>query len=166
MESPTPYNILLWRAVVDSGDELRVGYRTIFELHQTPVRWTIYPKNKEALAAVAEIRETDTLAKWTDGWWLARPNAQGVWLGDLRFPEGRIWGSKKNMVDSRLAFSWVIQKAAKGDPLRQISPDGGNGGDYFQRMGARIYGNRGSWEANPRLAGVTGSLPEFLGVDE
>jgi hypothetical protein len=70
------------------------------------------------------------------------------------------------MVDSRLAFSWVIQKAAKGDPLRQISPDGGNGGDYFQRMGARIYGNRGSWEANPRLAGVTGSLPEFLGVDE
>ena len=166
MESPTPYNILLWRAVVDCGDELRVGYRTIFELHSTPVRWTTYPKGRDALAAVAEMRQTRTLTQWTDGWWLARPNAQGAWLGDLRFPESRIWGSKKSMVDSRLAISWVIQKTAKGDPLRQISPDGGNGGDYFQRMGARIFGNRESWEANPRLAGVTGSLPEFLPVDE
>ncbi len=166
MESPTPYNILLWRAVVDCGDELRVGYRTVFELPQTPVRWTIYPQGQDALATVAEIRETQKLVKWTDGWWLARPNAQGAWLGDLRFPESRVWGSKKGMVDSRLAFSWVIQKTAKGDPLRQISPDAGNGGDYFQRMGARSLGNRGSWEANPRLAGVTGSLPEFLAVDE
>lgn len=166
MESPTPYNILLWRAVVDCGDELRVGYRTIFELPKTPVRWTIYPKGRDALADVAETRETQSLKQWADGWWLARPNAQGAWLGDLRFPESRIWGSKKSMVDSRLAFSWVIQKTAKGDPLRQISPDGGNGGDYFQRMGARIFGDRGSWEANPRLAGVTGSLPEFLAVEE
>ena len=166
MESPTPYDILLWRAVVDSGDEFRVGYRTIFELPETPVRWTIYPKGKDALAAVAEIPATQSLAKWTDGWWLARPNAQGAWLGDLRFPESRIWGSKKDMVDSRLAFSWVIRKTEKGDPLRQISQEGGYGGDYLPRMGARISGNRGSWEANPRLAGVTGSLPEFLGVDE
>ena len=166
MESPTPYNILLWRAVVDCGDDLRVGYRTIFELHSTPVRWTIYPKGRDALAAVAELREPQTLAQWTDGWWLARPNAQGAWLGDLRFPESRIWGSKKGAVDSRLTFSWFIQKTTKGDSLRQISPDGGNGGDYFQGMGARIFGNRESWEANPRLAGVTGSLPEFLAVDE
>lgn len=166
MESPAPYNILLWRAVVDAGDELRVGYRTIFELHQTPVRWTIYPKNRDALATVAAMREVQTLAQWTDGWWLARPNAQGAWLGDLRFPESRIWGSKKSMVDSRLAFSWVIQKTAKGDALRQISPDAGSGGDYFQRMAARTFGNRESWEANPRLAGVTGSLPEFLPAEE
>lgn len=166
MESPTPYNILLWRSVVDRGDELRVGYRTVFELHQTPVRWTIYPKGRDALAAVAGLRETATLTKFTDGWWLARPNVQGAWLGDLRFPETRVWGSKKGMVDSRLAFSWLIQKAGKGDPLRPISPDAGNSGDFLQRMSARTFGNRKAWEANPRLAGVHGSFPEFLPVEE
>jgi len=36
----------------------------------------------------------------------------------------------------------------------------------FMRMAARIIGNRQAWEANPRLAGVTGSLPECLGVEE
>ena len=166
MESPTPYNLLLWRAVVDCGDELRVGYRTIFELHSTPVRWTIYPKGKDALAAVSEISETRTLTRATDGWWLARPNAQGAWLGDLRFPESRTWGSKKGMVDSRLAVSWVIQQRSKSDSLRQISSENKNSIDYLQRMSARIFGNRESWEANPRLAGVTGSLPEFLAVEE
>ena len=166
MESPTPYNILLWRAVVDRGDELRVGYRTIFELPQTPVRWTIYPKGQAALAAVAGLHETASLTKSTDGWWLARPNVQGAWLGDLRFPETRVWGNKKNMVDSRLAFSWLIQKTAKGDPLRQIYPDGANSGDFLQRRVARIFGNREAWEASPRLAGVHGCFPEFLAVEE
>jgi hypothetical protein len=29
-----------------------------------------------------------------------------------------------------------------------------------------MIGNRQAWEANPRLAGVTGSLPECLAVEE
>jgi hypothetical protein len=33
-------------------------------------------------------------------------------------------------------------------------------------MAARLLGKRQAWEANPRLAGVTGSLPEFLAVEE
>ena len=33
MEAPTPFNILLWRSVVDRGDELWVGYRSVFETH-------------------------------------------------------------------------------------------------------------------------------------
>jgi hypothetical protein len=33
-------------------------------------------------------------------------------------------------------------------------------------MALRIGGDRTAWEANPRLAGVTGSLPEFLAVEE
>ena len=50
MEAPTPFNILLWRSVVDRGDEFWVGYRSVFENQTTPVRWTIYPKGGAALA--------------------------------------------------------------------------------------------------------------------
>ncbi len=165
MESPTPFNILLWRSVVDRGDELWVGYRTVFENHQTPVRWTIYPKGGGALAKVAGLRETKTLTSTTDGWWLARPNIKGAWLGDLRFCETRTWGSKKDAVDSRLAISWLIDAENENDRLREIHPTR-NATDQLSRMRKRIAGDRASWEANPRLAGAAGSLPEFLPVEE
>ena len=165
MESPTPYNILLWRAVVDRGDEFWVGYCTVFERHDTPVRWPVYPKGSEALAKVADLRETKTLISVTDGWWLARPNIKGAWLGDIRFCETRVWGSKKDAVDSRLAVSWLIDSKKDGDRLREIFPGLSAPGDLM-RMGKRITGDRESWEANPRLAGVEGSLPEFLPVEE
>ena len=166
MESPTRFNVLLWRSVVDRGSEFWVGYRSVFERGESPVRWTIYPKGGEALTNVAARRETKTLTRMTDGWWLARPHAKGAWLGDLRCPESRTWGSKKGMVDSRLSFSWVIDSSEKSDHLRQISPVGESAGDYLQRMAARTFSNRDSWEANPRLAGVAGSLPEVLPVAE
>ena len=165
MESPTPFNFLLWRAVVDRGDALWVGYRTIFERHDTPVRWTVYPKGSEALAKIADLRETRTLTSITDGWWIARPNIKGAWLGDLRFCETRVWGSKKDAVDSRLAKSWLIDAKKDGDRLWEIHPSQSAPGDLL-RMGRRITGDRAAWEANPRLAGVEGSLPEFLPVEE
>jgi hypothetical protein len=166
MESPAPFNTLLWRSVVDRGEDLWVGYRSVFEFHSTPVRWTIYPKGAEALAGVAEMRETKTLVRFTDGWWISRPHAKGAWFGDLRMPEVRTWGSKKGMVDSRLAASWIINATATDDALTPISPDTTGAGDSMGRMARRTFGNREIWEANPRLAGVRGSLPEFLAVEE
>ena len=166
METPTRFNILLWRSVVDRGNEFRVGYRSVFESRESPVRWTIYLKGGDALTKVATLRETKSLTSISDGWWLARPYTKGAWLGDIRFPESRTWGSKKGMVDSRLAYSWVIDSSEKSDHLRQFSSDNGSPGDFLQRMAARVIGNRETWEANPRLAGVAGSLPEFLPVEE
>ncbi|WP_325099538.1 metal-dependent hydrolase [Luteolibacter yonseiensis] len=166
MESPTPFNIFLWRSVLDRGDEFQVGYRSVFEPADHPVRWTIYQKSTEAMAGVAELREMKTLAAATQGWWIARPHAKGAWIGDLRLPEARTWGSKKGMVDSRLASSWVVDATTKEDRLRRITPSAGTGGDYLERLLGRIFNNRDNWEANPRLAGVAGSLPEFLPVVE
>jgi inner membrane protein len=166
MESPFPCNLLLWRSVVERQDDFRVGYRSVFEFHSTPVRWTVYPKGAEALADVAEMRETKTLAAFTGGWWISRPHAKGAWLGDLRMPEVRIWGSKKGMVDSRLEMSWIINATATDDALTRIFPDTTAAGDSMGRAARRTFGDRGIWEANPRLAGVRGSLPEFLAVEE
>jgi inner membrane protein len=168
MESPTPYNPLLWRAVIDRKEEFWVGYRTVFERHETPVRWTIYPKKADALAPVAEMRETKTLIKLCDGWYLARPHAKGAWLGDIREPEIRIWGSKKGMVDSQLKDLWLISIDSPSDALSPIIPDPEKtmASDRLQRMAGRIIGNRENWEANPRLTGLRSSLPEVLAVVE
>ena len=166
MEAPTPFNIILWRSVVDRGDSFWVGYRTVFESRKTPVRWTIYPKGEEALTALYDMREARRLDWFSDGWWIARPHVKGAWVADLRFGEMRVWGEREGMVDNRFRFSWDIVSDARGDLLRPLRPTRANPEEILRRMGARIVGNRDQWEANPRLAGVTGSLPEFLAVEQ
>ena len=166
MEAPTAFNILLWRSVVDHGDAFWVGYRSVFESRAKPVRWTLYPKGRDAVAGMTHTRELQSLDWFTGGWWIARPHAKGAWIGDVRFDEVRTWGDKKDMVDSRLAFAWNFNPGAQGDRLQSLHPTRTQPAQTLKRMTARLLGNRQAWEAHPRLAGVTGSLPEFLVVEE
>lgn len=166
MESPTPWNLLLWRGLVDRGDEVWVGYRSVFEWHSTPLRWTVYPRNRQAFAKVADTREAKRVANYADGWWIARSNKSGVWLADLRSGEYRLWGERKGMVDSRLKRAWQLELEAPGDPLRPLIPEPKNGGQMTRRLLQRTLGERDAWEAIPRLAGVPGALPELLRVEE
>lgn len=167
MEAPTPFNIILWRSVVDRGNEFWVGYRSVFEAKTTPVRWTIYPKGAPALDALGELRDARMVKWFADGWWIARPHAKGAWVGDLRFGEGRRWGDKKGMVDSRMVFAWdILPDGNGGSRLRSLSSGRDGAGETLSRLARRIAGDRQAWEGNPRLAAVTGSLPEFLAVEE
>ena len=166
MEAPTPFNTLLWRSVVDRGDELWVGYRSIFQLPSTPVRWTVYPREKEALSPFEDEREIKSLKWFSRGWWIARPHAKGVWLADMRFGETRTYGAKPGMVDSRIMFSWSFIPAAERDRLRSSPPRLRDPQDTLKRLGLRIIGKTDAWEATPRLAGVPGTFPEWLPVIE
>lgn len=165
MEAPTAFNTLLWRSVVDLGDELWVGYRSVFELPSSPVRWTVYPRGKEALSPHLDEREVLILERFSKGWWIARPHAKGLWIGDMRFGEIRTHGAKPGMVDSKIMFSWSFMPDAEGDRLRRPRHSIDTK-DTLRRIGFRIVGKDDQWEGNPRLAGVPGTLPEWLRVVE
>ena len=166
LETPTPCNLLLWRGLVDRGDEIWVGYRGVFEWHSTPVRWTVYPRDREAFAKVAENRDAMRVAAFARGWWIARPNKTGAWLADLRCGEYRLWGERKGMVDTRFKRAWQLEPQALGDPLRPIIPEPKEPAAMARRLLLRTLGQRDAWEAQPRLAGVPGALPELLRVEE
>lgn len=166
MESPTAWNLLLWRGLVDRGDEIWVGYRSVLEWHSSPVRWTVYPRNREAFAKVAETPEASRVAAFANAWWIARPNKTGVWLADLRGGEQLRWGDRKGMVDTRFTRSWQLEPQAAGDPLQPIIPEPKNRGEMTQRLMLRTFGQRDSWDATPRLAGVPGAFPELLRVEQ
>jgi inner membrane protein len=163
MEAPAAFSCLLWRAVVDRGGEFWVGYRSPFEATAAPVRWTIYPQGKSALAGLENRSEIRTLSQFSRGWWLARASASGLWFGDLCHGENRRWGDKKTMVDSRLNYAWQFNPTAKGESLQAIIAEP-NAADFLKRAAQKISHQDDAWEANPRLAGVPGSLPEFLPV--
>ncbi|MBK1883324.1 metal-dependent hydrolase [Luteolibacter pohnpeiensis] len=162
MEAPTPYNIILWRSVVDCGDELWVGYRSVFEFQKTPIHWTVYPKGNDAFAEASTTPEAKAINWYSDGWWIARRHSTGIWLGDLRFCEIRTWGARKDTVDSNLKLTWVLNAGKKGDRLQEEELRFPEQKDIFKRMLYRMIGNREKWEGYPRLAGVKGSFPEHL----
>lgn len=165
MESPTPFNIVFWRSVVDKGDALWVGYRSVFESNDSPVRWTIYPKGADAVTTLRNDRGFKAVDRFSGGWWIARSHVKGAWIADLRLGEARVWGEKKGMVDSWFPFAWDILPGASGEKLRRCQFPTLDATGTLSRMLRRIFGNRDEWEANPRLAGVTGRLPEFLAVE-
>ncbi|MCP5544017.1 MAG: metal-dependent hydrolase [Akkermansiaceae bacterium] len=162
-EAPTPFNIVFWRSVADRGDALWVGYHSVFEGRDAPVRWTVYPKNEAALAGLEDLRATRTVKWFSNGWWIARKHVKGAWIADMRFGELRTWGARKGSVDSRFMFAWDILPDAHNDPLQPIRAKRSGMGETLERLSARMFGIRGKWEGNPRLEGVTGSLPETLG---
>lgn len=166
MEAPTAFNTLLWRSVVERDDELWVGYRSVFEMPSKPVRWTVYPRQKNLVTTFDGEREIETLKWFSQGWWIARPHAQGIWIADMRFGETRTHGDKPGMVDSRIMFSWSFEPNKEGDRLRNTRPLVRNAKDSLKRIGKRILGNTETWEATPRLAGIPGTLPEWLRVVE
>lgn len=162
MEAPTPFNTLLWRSVVERDSQYWIAYRSVFDRPSIPIRWTVYQKNGEALAPFENEREIKTLKWFSQGWWIARPHAQGVWLADLRFGETRIFDAKPGTVDSRFISAWSFLPAEERDRLRTRHPVKPDPAETFKKIAGRIIGNAEIWEANPRLAGVPGAFPEFL----
>jgi len=165
-ESPSPWNLLLWRGLVDRGDEIWVGYRSVFEWYSTPVRWTVFPRQRQALATLADTPDAKRVAAFADDWWIARSNKTGVWLADLRGGECRQWGERKGMVDTRFQHAWQLTRQAASDPLQAIIAEPQNRAETARRLLQRSVGERDAWDAIPRLAGVPGALPELLRVIE
>lgn len=166
MEAPTAFNIVLWRSVVDRGDELWVGYRRVWDARSEPVRWTVYPRRRDAVKAFEEAREVRTIEWFSKGWWIARPLANGVWMGDLRFGEMEDGHTRPGMLDTSIVFSWVFDPDATGDRLRQVGISRRAAGDAFGRLWRRIAGDRGGFEGLPHLAWIPSIAPEPLRVVE
>jgi len=158
MECPVSHQILLWRSVVDRGGEFWIGDRSLFDAPSGPIRWTIIPKQQGAFSSLADSREGRALEQSSGGWWIARPTAKGVWIADLRLGETRAW-EKKGTVDLRPTFAW---QWSKDGHLQKISTDRHNVGENLRETGHRIVCQRDAWDAVPRLAGITGTLPEQL----
>lgn len=161
-ESPTAFNIILWRSVVDTGESFWVGYRSILDASSEPTRWTIYPKGRDSCVKMGELRELQLIEHFSSGWWIARPHAKGLWIADLRFGEIREWDSRDGMVDHRMSFSWNLLPDEERNRLRPLPRTRPEMKEMLKRLAKRAAGHRQAWEASPRLEGVTGSLPEFL----
>ena len=75
-------------------------------------------------------------------------------------PAGGVDGVRQPAPDVPLA------EQAERDRLRATHPEVRDAKDSMNRIFGRIVGKDEQWEANPRLAGIRGSLPESLNVTD
>lgn len=160
MEAPTPFNIVLWRVLIERPDEIWIGYRSVFDSASAPIRWTVVPKGEEIAARHAGAAEVRTLQRFSRGWWIAREAADGVWFADLRFGESREWDRRG--VALRPAFAWTFQPDGSKDRLRAHGLRARDAGEVMRRMGRRMLGETVAWEESPRLIGGFLALQEYL----
>ena len=163
MESPTRANIILWRALVERPGEIWIGYRSVFDAGEEPVRWIVVPKGENAMAGFEKEREVATVMNFSKGWWIARRVPGGLWLADFRFGEGRTWDDKGLAL--RPTFAWNFQTGDQKDRLHFRRPELRGSSEKFRRMVRRAMGETAAWEsstaAGPRLIGNPGQAAVY-----
>ena len=113
-----------------------------------------------------------TITWFSKGWWIARETPSGLWMADLRFGETRGWD--KRGVRLQPSFAWVYDPEAKKDRLRQVRGARVPGEaeeateverrmEMLRRMGRRLSGEQGVWDAAPRLITIPPLFAESLG---
>ena len=160
MEAPTPFNIIFWRLLVDRPGEIWVGYRSVFDPADRPIRWTVIAKGEEIAAKYQDASEVKTVQWFSKGWWIARESADGLWIADMRFGEGRTWDERG--VALRPSFVWTYDPETTKDPLRQHGMERREAGESMRRMGRRMSGEVDAWQGTPRLIGAFLALQEYL----
>lgn len=125
--SPTPFNTLLWRGLVETPDDFRVGYWSLLA-PERPIRWEVLPKNHEALGALAGTRPARRLAWFSDGYFGVSKDGSDIVVSDWRF--GEFVGDS----GPRAVFSWRVT-AETIEPLR-----GNVRRDSFSLLGSRLLG--------------------------
>ena len=157
---------LVWRAVVDRGDELWMGRRTIFQRWSAPVSWVVYPRGAGEDAEHAGEREVRRVREASDGYWIARAHNRGLWMADLRQGEMRETGNRDAMEDLRMAVAWDFEAGAPRDRLIRAGEGRPGFAAATREVALRITGREDDEKLTPRLAGVPGQFPEILRVVE
>jgi inner membrane protein len=173
MEAPTPFNIVLWRTLVERPGEIWVGYRSVFDPADQPIRWTVVPKGEAVAEKHADAREVKIVKWFSKGWWIARETSDGIWMADLRFGEMRSWDDRG--VALRPRFAWSYSPEGKGGRLRSLDLLDEQGqlesrrkriaresSEMLRRMGRRVSGENAAWDGNARLIGPVLALQEYL----
>ncbi|MEM9236499.1 MAG: hypothetical protein AAGB14_06945, partial [Verrucomicrobiota bacterium] len=163
MESPTPFNVFLWRCLIEREDEIWVGFRSVFDGNEA-MSWTIFHKDQATLEKWSEAFEVREVRRFSKDWCLARETEKGVWLVDMRFGMNRELDKRGQALRPRSMFSWEYQPEGRGDKLKRGDRQETDVKLALERLFRRIFGDREGWNEPSRLIGNPANLSEPLGM--
>lgn len=132
---PSPFNIILWNTVLESGDGYYIGDYSFFDTK--PVTFDFYPKNKELLNGIEDEKVIGQLIWISEGWYQVSQKNGKLFFNDLRF--GMINNDRQN---PEFAFSYEIVKTPDSVQAFEIkNKTRGRGKELLRNLWNRLKGN-------------------------
>ena len=137
---PTPLNTLLWRIVVRTDDGFFIGYRSVLDARDTPVRWTRLDRD----GSPDSLRSQDAFAAvhwFTEGWWISRHTPEGFLMSDLRLGETLRDAENGAPASMTPVFTWLLPNEPDLPRLQMQRTSRGDVGKLLRQILDRALGN-------------------------
>jgi inner membrane protein len=109
MTSPTPFNTITWRGLVETPDDFQVAYFSLLQPAEKP-EFRSLPKNHDLLEGIGDLPYVETLRWFSQGFFGIEENENGLLLSDWRF--GEIPRQRSGEEDPpRAIFAWTLRPA-------------------------------------------------------
>ncbi|MGB7843585.1 MAG: metal-dependent hydrolase [Salinimicrobium sp.] len=131
---PTPLNIILWTANVETEDAYLVGYYSFFD--DKLVRFTSYPKNHDYLGRLKNDKNLQRLIDISKGWYTISVEDGALYFNDLRF--GKLSLSDP---DAAFVFSYKLIPTEDSVKAEENSKRPDQGAKLLKALWERLKGN-------------------------
>jgi inner membrane protein len=146
MTAPTISNIFLWRMVAETNEHYHIGYWSLFDDSDRPLKLETLAKGHDYLEKFDQFQETNTLKWFANNWHMIVPenkNSNTVLFIDLRFTE-MVTADKKYPI-----FVWRLKTDANDLQHLDFSPvsyrDQAPPKETVQYLWQRIIGSAPHW---------------------
>jgi len=100
---PSPMNIILWNAVIETESGYFLGDYSFFDTQ--PISFSFYPKNKDLISDIENEKIINQLKWISEDWFLITQNEDKLFFNDIRF--GTMNSDKKQ---PEFSFSYKLIK--------------------------------------------------------
>lgn len=131
---PSPMNIILWNANIDTESNYLIGDYSFFD--NQPIRFKKYPKNRSDSKRIRQYKKVQRLIDISQGWYLIEQKDETWYFYDLRF--GLI---PKRSGNPEFVFAYSL-KEKDGEILVEEVPKSRDDAEYLiSTLWERIKGN-------------------------
>ena len=131
---PTPFNIILWTANIETEDAYLVGYYSFFD--DELVRFPAYPKHHEYLGRLKNDKNVQRLIDISNGWYTISEEDGNLYFNDLRFGKLDISDRSSNFV-----FSYKLIPENGTIRAEEVSKRPDEGAKLVRELWERLKGN-------------------------
>lgn len=131
---PSPFNTILWTANIETENAYLIANYSFFD--SKPIAFESYPKNYEALGALAENDKVKRLIAICEGWYIISENKGSLYFNDLRF--GLISMDPK---EKQFAFSYQLKQENGTLEVIENQRVGADAKKLLSELWKRIWGN-------------------------
>jgi inner membrane protein len=107
MSSPTPFNTLTWRGLVETPDDFRVAYFSLLHPGRKP-EFRSLPKNHHLIQGLQDVPYVEALRWFSNGFFGIEETDDGLVLSDWRFGEIPRQAGEE-LEAPRAIFAWTLQ---------------------------------------------------------